>query len=100
MNIKPTRGWALIEPLEVEEVSSGGVYMPDRVKERPPRGKVLAVGEIPIHQHPYPTPVHDDSPPCKVGDIVIFKRFVDNKVKEGDKEYLLVPFEDILAIVE
>ena len=97
----PSRGYCLIQPLEAEEVSAGGVYLPDRVKDAPQKGKVLAIGEDKNIHHDFPTPVHEcfiAKAPCKVGDTVIFKRFVDNRIKEEGKELLLVKFEDILAV--
>lgn len=105
--IKPCRGYCLMEALEQEEVSSGGVYMPERAKDLPNRGRVLAVGEpkpIVIPNNNAGSEISNflyaDEVPCKKGDIVIYKRFVDNRVKKGGKEYLLVPFGDILAIDE
>ena len=101
--IKPARGYCLIEPIEADEVSAGGVILPDRVKDMPQRGKVLAVGEAFISPHAvyttdYSAKSFSSIPlPCKVGDTVIFKRFVDNKIKEEGKELLLVRFEDIIA---
>lgn len=100
--ITPSRGYCLIEALEADEVSAGGVYLPDGVKDMPQKGKVLAVGGLNI---PDGTGIPLTSlteyerfyPPCKVGDTVIFKKFVDNKIKEDGKELLLVPFIDILA---
>ena len=119
--IRPSRGYVLIEATEADEVSAGGVYLPDRVKDMPQKGKVLAVGEEItncaecLYGKKYPTP-HDSvvairshilgtncgffDPPCKVGDIVIFKKFVDNRIKEEGKELLLVPFSDILGVYE
>ena len=104
MKIKPARGYVLIESKEAEEVSAGGVILPDRVKGIPQRGKVLAVGEAFISPHAvytidYTAKSFSSIPlPCRVGDTVIFKRFVDNRIKEEGKELLLVKFEDILAI--
>ena len=105
--IRPTRGYCLIEPKEAEEVSAGGVILPDRVKDMPQKGKVLAVGG-PInrydggvfHQKDKKIRVPDQYCDAKVGDTVIFKRFVDNRIKEEGKELLLVKFEDILGIYE
>ena len=101
MKIRPTRGYCLIEPLESDEVSSGGVYMPERAKDLPNRGKVLAVGE------PSYDAIEKVGGPRAIEDvrqfenqIVIFKRFVDNRIKEEGKELLLVKFEDILGVYE
>ena len=99
--IKPARGYVLIEPLEADEVSAGGVILPDRVKDMPQKGKVLAVGDIfKGGTNSNTTSWIYNTAPCKVGDTVIFKRFVDNKIKKEGKEYLLIPFTDILAIDE
>ena len=106
MKIIPARGFVLIQPEEADEVSVGGVILPERVKDMPQKGKVLAVGEAFIS--PYAVYTTDYTakagsaitPPCKVGDTVIFKRFVDNRIKEGGKELLLVKFEDILGVYE
>ena len=97
--IRPARGYVLVEPLEVEEISSGGVVLPERAKELPQKGKVLVVGDeyIEISTGTYEGEYNTGLKPCKVGDIVIFKRFVDNRIKEEGKELLLVKFEDIIA---
>lgn len=105
MKIRPSRGYCLIEPLEADEVSDGGVYLPDRVKDMPIKGKVLAIGGIFLKDYEIISNLKEevlnafntDEEP-KVGDIVIFKRFVDNKIKEEGKELLLVKFEDILGV--
>ena len=103
--IKPARGYVLIEPKEAEEVSSGGVILPDRVKDMPQKGKVLDIGEIFSEGEPIPRDstlvlLSKIQSSIKVGDTVIFKRFVDNRIKEDGKELLLVPFQDILGVIE
>ena len=95
MKIFPCRGFALIEPLGAEE-KVDAVYLPDSSKETQSKGKVLAVGN-----GSYLTGTDTCLPPeIMVGDIVFHKRFVDNKIKDGDKELLLVPFGDVLAIIK
>ena len=95
MKIKPFRGWVVLEPLEQEKMSSGGVALPERVKEQPAKSKVLAVGS---NQYlPNGDPIEFEG---KVGDIVIHKRFIDNRIKEDGKEYLIGRFEDVLGIYE
>lgn len=103
--IKPARGFVLIEPLEADEVSAGGVILPDRVKDMPQKGVILAVGKVDIPERTgIPlislTEYEGFYSPCEVGDTVIHKRFVDNRIKEDGKEYLLVKFEDILGVYE
>lgn len=94
MKIRPSRGYVLIESIETDEVSAGGVLLPERMKDMSQKGKVLAVGQS-INTEPLIA-----WRPCAEGDTVIFKRFVDNRIKEEGKELLLVKFEDILGIYE
>ena len=93
LNLKPTAGYILIEPLEKEVKTSSGIYLPDTASEKPQKGKVLAVGADDV----------TDSgkmrkPPVKAGDIVIYKKWGGNEVKIGNVEYLFVKFEDVLAV--
>jgi len=93
--IKPCRGYALIEPLEAEE-KVDQVYLPESSKETQAKGKVLAVGN-----GSYLQGTDTCLPPeIMVGDIVYHKKFVDNHIKDGDKELLLVPLGDVLAIIK
>ena len=75
--------------------------MPDRVKDMSQRGKVLAVGEVEtIYDVNRNIVQYEIVKPCQVGDTVIFKRFVDNRIKEEGKELLLVKFDYILGVIE
>mgnify|MGYP001565313567 FL=1 len=103
--IKPAQGYVLIQPEEADEVSAGGVLLPDRVKDMPVKGKILKIGGAPVQWYAdFPNINHNEIRsmffPFEEGDTVIFKRFVDNRIKEEGKELLLVPFSDILAIYE
>lgn len=93
INLKPTAGYILIEPLEKEVKTSSGIYLPDNASEKPQKGKVLAVGASEITEKGT-----KKSSPVKVGDKVIYKKWGGNEVKIENKEYLFVKFEDILAI--
>lgn len=93
LNLKPTAGYLLIEPLEAETKTSSGIYLPDSAGEKPQKGKVLAVGAGEITD----SGVKKTSP-VKVGDVVIYKKWGGNEVKMGSKEYLFSKFEDILAV--
>jgi chaperonin GroES len=99
--IKPTRGYALIEPLDAEE-KVDGVYLPESSKETQAKGKVLAVGAGFTERKQTTMGIIEGvlAPEFNEGDIVFHKRFVDNHIKDGDKELLLVPFGDILAIIK
>jgi chaperonin GroES len=90
--LQPTQGYVLLEPIEVQKKTASGIYLPDSHDEKPQQAKVLAAGP--------------DEPkrkaPCKKGDTVIYKKWGGDEVKLGlgEKEYLFVKFEDILAIVK
>jgi len=92
LNLKPTAGYLLIEPLEKEVKTASGIYLPDNAGEKPQKGKILALGGA-IYQDG-----KEIMPPAKVGDIVLYKKWGGNEVKIEGKEYLFVKFEDVLAI--
>lgn len=89
LNLRPTAGYLLIEPLEKETKTAGGIYLPDNAStEKPQKGKVLAVGDD----------IKDFKKPCTVGTFVIYKKWGGNEVKIDGVEYTFVKFEDVLAI--
>lgn len=92
--LKPLFDQVLIEPLEKEEVTSGGIVIPDSAKEKPSQGKVIAVG---------PGITHEGKTieiPVKPGDTVIYKKWGGHEVKDQGKELLLVEVKDIMAVIE
>jgi chaperonin GroES len=93
VNLKPTAGYLLIEPLEKEVKTASGIYLPDSAGEKPQKGKVLATGDNEVTDSG-----RVRKSPVKKGDIVIYKKWGGNEVKIDTKEYLLVKFEDVLAI--
>lgn len=92
LNLKPTAGYLLIEPLDKETKTASGIYLPDSAGEKPQKGKVLAFGGS-IYQDG-----NKITQPAKTGDIVIYKKWGGNEVKIDGKEYLFVKFEDVLAV--
>lgn len=94
LNLEPAAGYLVIEPLEAEEKTSSGIYLPDNASEKPQQGKVLAVGSDEVTD----SGVKRVSP-AKVGDVVIYKKWGGNEVKLQGREYLFSKFDDILAVV-
>jgi chaperonin GroES len=92
INLKPTAGYILVEPLEKEVKTSSGIYLPENAGEKPQKGKILATGSA-----TYIDGQKIESP-AKVNDTVLYKKWGGNEVKIEGKEYLFVKFEDILAI--
>lgn len=88
LNLKPTAGYLLIEPLDAQTKTASGIYLPDTTSEKPQKGCVLAVGDD----------LKDQKAPAHLGAIVIYKKWGGNEVKIDQKEYLFVKFEDVLAV--
>lgn len=93
INLKPTAGYILIEPVEAETKTASGIYLPDSASEKPQKGKVLAVGADETTDSGKVRKA-----PVKSGDVVIYKKWGGNEVKVEGKEYLFVKFEDVLAL--
>ena len=93
LNLHPTAGYLLIEPLEATNKTSSGIYIPDTTSEKPVKGKVLAVGAVEVTETGAKR-----LPPAKVGEVVVYKKWGGNEVKIDGKEYLFAKFEDILAV--
>jgi len=93
--IRPAAGYLLIEPEEAEMRTSSGIVLPESHDEKPQRGRVLEVG---------PDELTDSGKtrksPCKIGDVVVYKKWGGNEYKVREKELLFIKFDDILAIIE
>jgi chaperonin GroES len=94
MKIKPLDDRVVVEPLEAEEKTSGGIVIPDSAKEKPQRGRIVAVG---------PGKLLDDGKRAAVavstGDEVIFGKYSGSEVKVNGTEYKIMRESDILAKV-
>jgi len=98
MNIRPLGDRVLIEPLSdtKEGKTKSGLYLPETAsKERPEKGKVIAVGAGKLDDNGKLRPVG-----VKKGDIVLFTKYGPNEVKVDGKEYLIAREEDIVAVIE
>ena len=95
MAIRPLDDRVLVEPLEAEEKTAGGILLPDTAKEKPQRGKVVAVGPGKLRDSGDRTALS-----VKVGDEVLFGRYAGSEIKVDGDELLILGEEDILAVVE
>ena len=95
MNIKPLHDRIVVKPIEAEELSAGGIVIPDNAKEKPQQGEVLAVGPGRRDDKGERIPMD-----VKVGDVVIYGKFGGNEVKVDGEKYLLMRADDIYAVVE
>ena len=92
VSFKPLGNRVVIEPLESEEqMSAGGIYIPDTAKEKPQEGKIVAAG---------PGKLTDDGKriamDVAVGDVVVYSKYAGTEYREGDVEYLVLREDDIL----
>ena len=94
-NLKPLSNHVFIEPLEEEKTTKSGIVIPDTVKEKPMKGKVMAVGPGKYNEDGELIPMS-----VKVGDIVLFKKYGPDEIEIEDKKYLVGNEDDILAILE
>jgi len=92
---RPLDDRILIEPSEAEEITAGGIVLPDTAREKPQKGKVLAVG---------PGKLLEDgtraSLGVKEGDLVFYGRYAGTDVQSGPDTYVVVRESDILAVFE
>lgn len=95
MKLKPLGDKVLIERLEGETKTKGGIVLPDTAKEKPKEGKVIAVGEGKFLENGTRMKLS-----VKQGDRVVFASFAGSEVKVDNKEYIIMPEEEILAILE
>ena len=92
MNIKPLDDRVVIEPLEAEDKTEGGIVLPDTAKEKSIKGKVVAVGPGVLTEGGTRAEMS-----LKKGDLVIFGKFSGNEYKREGKEYLIMKESDVLA---
>jgi chaperonin GroES len=96
MKIQPLGDRVVVEREEAQERTAGGIVLPDTAKDKPQKGKVLAVGDGRLTKDGKRRPLQ-----VKVGDQVIFTSYAGDEFKvDGDKKVLLMREDDILAVVE
>ncbi|GAB1410658.1 co-chaperone GroES [Desulfovibrionales bacterium] len=95
MNLRPLHDRILVKRLEEEQVTKGGIIIPDSAKEKPIKGEVVSAG---------PGKVADDgnriAMSVKPGDKVIFNKYAGTEIKIDGEELLIMREDDILAVIE
>ena len=89
INFKPLADRVLVEPAAAEEKTASGIIIPDNAKEKPQKGKIMAVGKG----------TKDNPMTVKVGDLVLYGKYSGTELKLEGKDYLIMSEKDILAIV-
>lgn len=90
MSIKPLADRVLIEPTAAEEVTMGGIIIPDSAKEKPLKGKVIAVGNG----------TKDEPMQLKENDVVLYGKYAGTEIEFEGVKYLMMRQSDVLAIID
>ena len=95
LKLKPLGGRVIVEPIEQEEKTAGGIILPETAKEKPQEGKILAAGPGDRDEDGKRIPMD-----VGVGDRVLYAKYSGTEVKVDGKKLLIMRESDILAIVE
>ena len=95
MKIRPLHDRVIVQRIAEEEVTKGGIIIPDTAKEKPQEGKVIAVGTGKILDNGTKVPMD-----VKAGDKVLFGKYSGTEIKIDGEEYLMMREDDILGVVE
>ena len=95
MNIRPLHDRIIVERLEEETKTAGGLIIPDTAKEKPQQGKVIAVGKGKKTEDGKLLPLD-----VKVGDKILFGKYAGTEIKLDGKEFLMMREDDVLGVIE
>jgi len=89
VKIKPLADRVLVEPMAAEQKTASGIIIPDTAKEKPQKGKVIAVGKG----------TKDETMELKVGDQVLYGKYAGTELTIDGKDYLIMRQSDVLAVI-
>jgi len=95
MKIRPLQDRVIVQRVEEEEKTKGGIIIPDSAKEKPQEGKVIAVGKGKVNDEGKLTPLD-----VKAGDKILFGKYSGTEVKLNGEDYLIMREDDILGVLE
>ncbi len=95
LNLKPLGNRLVVEPLEQEDVTTGGILLPETAKEKPQKGTVLSVGPGDRDDEGKRIPMD-----VKLNDVVLYAKYSGTEIKVDGKKLLILRESDVLAIVE
>ena len=95
MKIRPLADKVLVQRLEADTKTAGGIVLPDSAKEKPQRGKIVSVGEGKMLEDGTRRKVQ-----VKKGDVVLFTSYAGTDIKIDGKEYMIMDESDIMAVIE
>jgi chaperonin GroES len=95
MTIRPLQDRIIVERLESEEKTPGGLFIPENAKEKPQRGRVIAAGNGRVREDGTVQPLD-----VKEGDLILFGKYAGTETKVAGTEYLIMREDDVLGILE
>ena len=95
MNLRPLQDRIIVKRVEEETKTAGGLFIPETAKEKPQRGKIVAVGNGKKTDDGKVLPLD-----VKVGDVVLFGKYAGTEIKVDGDDFLMMREDDILAVVE
>ncbi len=95
MKIRPLQDRIIVKRTEEEEMTKGGLIIPDTAKEKPQEGKVVAVGKGKVGEDGKVLPLD-----VKAGDLVLFGKYAGTEIKIEGEEHLIMREDDLLGVVE
>jgi chaperonin GroES len=95
MKVRPLQDRVIVKRVEEEEVTKGGIIIPDTAKEKPIEGKVVAVGKGKVTEDGKKIPLE-----VKKGDRVLFGKYAGTEIQIDGEENLIMREDDIVAIIE
>ncbi len=93
--IRPLQDRLIVERIEEQDKTSGGLYIPDSAKEKPQQGRVMAVGKGKIKEDGSIVPLD-----VKAGDRILFGKYSGTEIKLDGKDFLIVREEEVLGVLE
>ena len=90
LKVKPLADRVVLEPAAAEEMSSGGIILPDTAQEKPQKGTVIAVGKG----------TKDNPITVKAGDNILYGKYAGTELKYNGSDYMIMKESDILAIIK
>ena len=95
MKLRPLQDRILVKRIEEEQVTAGGIFIPDTAKEKPQRGEIVAGGNGKKTEDGKVIPID-----LKVGDKVLFGKYAGTDIKVEGQDYLIMREDDILGVIE
>ena len=95
MKIRPLHDRVIVQSIEEEAKTKGGIIIPDTAKEKPQEGKVIAVGPGKILENGTKTTLD-----VKVGDKILFGKYSGSEIKIDGEEFIMMREDDILGVIE